>query len=899
MKCPFCSHGVTKVIDKRLSDRETNRRRRECLKCGKRFTTYERPDISITVIKKDGRREPFSRDKIKTGIEKSCQKRPISQEKIEKVVDEIESELRQKAESGEVKSKVIGELVMDKLRDLDEVAYIRYASIYRAFRDLSSFEKELKRLKVVGEMNTDSTDMSLFVSTPTGEHYSEWDRSRITKALIKEAGMDKKTAEDISKSVERKVLSSGIKKITVRLIRELVDNELFERGLEKKLVKQEMVGMPTYDLNQIIFSKSNENSNIIANNPEAVNLNIAENTLKQYALKQIFSADVAEAHLTGAMHLHDLGYPIRCYCSSHSIEYIKKYGLRLNNVNSASSPAKHAMTLTGHINTFLATMQAYYAGALGLGFLNILYSPYLVGMSDRRLKQEAQYLIFSASQNAFSRGGQTLFEDFNINLGVPSYLANVPAIGPGGKYMLRKPNGGIEFLDEVPRDKSGNVIQPKNGRILTYKDFEKEAQRFAKALLDVWREGDVDGKPFPFPKCDLHINSDVFNDPVQYKLFQYACLISSENGAPYFVFDRDDVNLSMCCRLRTKVTDNSMIKYPESMRFCGFHIVTVNLPQAAYRAGKGNVDKCIKEIYKTMDLAMKAHLQKKKFIERLMSEPGNPLWQVGMVAADGKRYIDLDKATYLIGLIGLNECVKYLTGKELHEDIDAYKLGLKIVSAMYLKAKEFEKEYKLKVTLEETPADSASLRLAKLDLANYPESRDYIKGDIKKGEVYYTNSIHFAPDAPVDIVKRITGQAKFNTMIESGAITHVFVGEQRPDPKSIENLVRKTWENTESAQIVISPEFTICYDCQKTSPGFKRGGEARCGHCGSENVYGMSRVVGYYSIIGGKYKTKVNGKNVVKTFEVWNKGKQAEFRDRQKGNYSVPPAKLVATQVKR
>jgi ribonucleoside-triphosphate reductase len=203
-------------------------------------------------------------------------------------------------------------------------------------------------------------------------------------------------------------------------------------------------------------------------------------------------------------------------------------------------------------------------------------------------------------------------------------------------------------------------------------------------------------------------------------------------------------------------------------------------------------------------------------------QPGGPMYQVGMISPDGRPYIDLDKSTYIIGLVGLNECVKFLMDQELHESDEAYKLGIKIISAMYLKIKELEKEHNLKFTLEETPAESASLRLAKLDLREYPESKDYVRGDQKTGEVYYTNSIHFTPDAPVDILERIEKQAKFNTLIESGAITHVFLGEQKPDIESVYNLVKRTWENTQSAQITISPEFTVCNDCHKVSRGYRR-----------------------------------------------------------------------------
>jgi len=823
LRCPYCGSTDLKVVETRESNIDTTRRRRECLDCKKRFTTYERIELDdIIVVKRDGRRETFSREKIFNGITRACEKRPVSREKIEKIVDEIEMELR--SMGGEVSSRKIGKMVMERLKKLDEVAYIRFASVYKRFKDLESFKREIDKIKVIGEDRAkDTTEIQLMVSSTSQGTISKWDRSRIVEALVRETRLKKSEAEEIAKAVENKVVASGLKSISVSLLRELVNNELFERGYKTKLEKQEIIGMSVFNLEQVIFSKGNENANIISNNPEAVNLAIAEDSLKKYALKRVFSKDVADAHLSGMVHIHDLGYPIRVYCSAHSLEYLKKYGLKLLNLSTVSKPAKYAETLVGHLNTFLASMQAYYAGALGIGYVNIFFAPYLVGKSEKELKQIAQYLIFSCSQNAFSRGGQTLFIDFNVHLGVPEYLKRVPAIGPGGKYMIKRGNR-IEYVDDVPRDKDGYAAKIKGGRILTYGDFEKEAQAFAKALMDVWREGDARGMPFPFPKFNLHINDDVFNDPKQYELFKYACLIASENGATYFVFDRDEVNLSMCCRLRTTIKDNYMITHPESMRFCGFQNVTVNLPQAAYRSGPpghGNVEKVIKEIYRAMEIAMKAHLQKREFIKKLMV-PGGPLWQVGMPAMDGRPYIDLDECTYIIGLIGLNECLKYFMGKELHESEEAYKTGLKIISAMYLKAKEFEKKYGLKVTLEETPAESASMRLARVDLLHYPESENYVRGNIKTGEVYYTNSIHFRPDAPIDIIERIEKQGKFNVLIESGAITHVFLGEQKPDPEAVENLVKRTWYNTQSAQIVISPEFTVCEDCGKVSRGYAR-----------------------------------------------------------------------------
>lgn len=147
MKCPFCGHDEDRVIDSRSTEEGTAiRRRRECLKCSGRFTSYERVETHpLAVIKKDGRREPFDRQKVLSGILKACQKRPISTQEIERIVSEIEKALSDRMKR-EVDSSEIGELVMERLQGLDQVAYVRFASVYRRFEDASDFVKEVKGL---------------------------------------------------------------------------------------------------------------------------------------------------------------------------------------------------------------------------------------------------------------------------------------------------------------------------------------------------------------------------------------------------------------------------------------------------------------------------------------------------------------------------------------------------------------------------------------------------------------------------------------------------------------------------------------------------------------------------------------------------------------------------------
>lgn len=1014
------------------------------------------------------------------------------------------------------------------------------------------------------ELKNNSTDISLLVSNDVSCEYQIFDKNKIKESLIKEININNEIANIIANNVEEKIIKSEIKEISVSLLRELVDNELFLLGFNSKLKKQKTIGIPTFNLDELIFAKTNENSNLSSNNPEAINMAISENIMKQYALNNVFSEDVSTAHLKGRIHLHDLGCITRNYCSSHSIDFIKKYGLLLENLTTQSAPAKHASTLTGHINTFLSSIQTYYAGALGLANVNIAYAPYLEGMSYAQMLQEAQYLIYSCAQNAFSRGGQTLFIDFNIHTGIPEYMKNLPAIGKGGEYTGKN-----------------------------YIEYEKEAQMFAKALMEVWRKGDKNGQIFAFPKMDLHINNETFEKKEQYELLEFACQISSENGVPYFIFDRDAITLSACCftgdqkvlikssngvsfltfkdlynscyndtgknrtifhngswvkgklikienyknylykitttnnkeiittidhlhptlrgnvescnlkdsdyllfnnlkldevleskkhkglsyeegvligvylgdgsfgrgneiflslnenkinklyniidsvlkkynynkpikiykskisklesirfisdeiknfilswvigdksynktlnkdflletiefrkgilyglqntdgtinnriystskcliedmeillvslgmqsiiniqdntkikgiirgkefnrnyplyciryysknlnqrknnniykifnnsiyfrikniealnidscidvycfkmdnydepyftlpngiithncRLRTTLNmaddyDKMMINHPESMRYCGFQNITINLPQAAYRSGKGNIQQTINDIYESMDICIKAHFQKKEFISSLMTRKGLPLWQMGKPSADGMPYVNLEKASYIIGMVGLNECVQFLTGKQLHEDDETFKVGLKIITAMFIKINEYSKKYNLKFVLEESPAESATRRMAKIDLKEYPESIDYVKGNLNSDEFYYTNSIHFAAGIDMPIIERIQKQSRFHSLIAAGAIIHAFIGEENPSPDSILNLVKKTWQNTNCAQLTISPEFTICNSCHKMT----RGIHSKCQYCGAENVSGIENCI--------------------------------------------------------
>ncbi|MFH0925431.1 MAG: anaerobic ribonucleoside-triphosphate reductase [bacterium] len=679
----------------------------------------------------------------------------------------------------------------------------------------------------------DATDIALFVRT-SDEDISGWNRQRIVDALVRETYLDLDTAEKIGKEVELEIVSSGITALTSPLIRELVDAKLVEHGLEKARRMHTRLGMPLYDVDQLILHPNRENANV-PHGPEGTNLTLAEHIKKEYALLSVFSQDVADAHMRGDIHLHDLGFIDRPYCSGQSLEYVKKFGLDLPNALSMAKPAKHPEVLLAHMVKFSASLQGHFAGAIGWDAVNLFFAPFLVGMSKKELKQLAQIMIFEFSQQAVARGGQAIFSDLNLYWEIPKHFEDVPAIGPGGKYTGK-----------------------------TYAEYEKEAQGFAWALFEVYKEGDGSGRPFFFPKPLVHITEKFFHTKDHIDFLNHICEVASEKGNTYFVFDRGNTaKISQCCRLSFKLKAEDILdaKEPWKMRYCALQNITLNLPRIAYKA-QGNDTLLYTHITELMELAAKAHLEKKTFISKLVDLGDTGPLALLTMKRDGESYLRLEKASFLFGMVGLNELVQCHTGKQLHESKEAFKLGLKIISHMKLIAEKLEKKYQIRFVLEQTPAESTAYRFAKLDLRDYPQQASkVVKGEIAKNTIYYTNSTLLNVGSPINPIEKVQKEGLFHPLISAGSITHIWLGESRPSPESLANFIIKTYKNTQNDQVAFSPEFTTCNSCGKTS----RGLASTCSYCKSEDVEGITRITGYF--------TKISS---------WNKGKLGELKERYK-----------------
>jgi anaerobic ribonucleoside-triphosphate reductase len=769
------------------------------------------------VRKRSGKIVPFDRKKITKAIFKAAEEVGGKDlEVAERLTDEVLLFLY--SEKGDNLPQV--EEIQDAIEKvLVERGHAKTAKAFILYRDRRSRVRrkditpglaglEKKRT----EDALDATDLALFVRT-SGDDMVVWDREKIIETLFREADVPVRTAEKISREVEDQIVLSKTKVITAPLIRELVDAKLIEHGLEAARRKHTRLGVPLYDAERIILMPNKENANI-PHNPEATNMTLAESVKKQYALLSVFSQDVADAHARGDIHLHDLGFFDRPYCSGQSLEYVKKFGLHLPNALSIAKPAKHPEILLAHMVKFSAALQGHFAGAIGWDAVNVFFAPFLEGLSDRDVHQLAEMLIFEYSQQSVARGGQAIFSDINIYWETPKHFNDVMAIGPGGKHTGR-----------------------------TYRDYQKESQRFAFALFDVYGEGDGAGRPFFFPKPLVHITDEFFRTPGHEEFLHHISDVAADKGNTYFVFDRDETaKISECCRLSFKLEQSDLedAKEPWRMRYSALQNVTLNLPRLAYYA-KGDDARLFEKLDEFFAITVRAHQQKREIIERLLSMGDSGPLALLTMNLDGQQYLRMHRVTYLVGLLGLNELVQSHLGAELHESEDAFRFGLKVIAHLKIACGKASETTGMRFVLEQTPAESCAYRLAKLDLEHFPrEAERVVKGSVALGEVYYTNSTFLNVSHPISPIERVKKEGKFHDMIEAGALSHVWIADSRPDAGSVASFVTSTFRHTRNAQIAFSPEFTTCNTCMTVT----RGLVDRCPVCDSAAVDGISRVTG-------------------------------------------------------
>ncbi len=639
---------------------------------------------------------------------------------------------------------------------------------------------------------------------------------KVTSDFAPKIKNDVISVEDIQDSAERVLSQAGYTDVAKAYI-------LYRKQREK--VRNVKAAMLNYkDLVDSYLDSSDwrvkENSTVtysvgglILSNSGAITAN--------YWLSEIYDQEIAEAHRSAALHLHDLSM-LTGYCAGWSIKQLIQEGLGGVGGKITSKPAKHLASLCNQMVNFLGIMQNEWAGAQAFSSFDTYLAPFVKvdNLSYEDVKKCIESFIYGV--NTPSRWGtQAPFSNVTLDWTVPEDLKNLPAI-VGGKEM--------DF---------------------TYGDCKKEMDMVNKAFIEIMIEGDANGRGFqyPIPTYSITKNFDWSETENNRLLFE----MTAKYGTPYFSnyinsdMEPNDVR-SMCCRLRLDLRElrkksGGFFGSGESTGSVG--VVTINLPRIAY------LSKDEKDFYerldKMMDIAARSLKIKRTVITKLMNEGLYPYT---------RRYLGtFDNHFSTIGLVGMNEAT--LNAKWINKDLtwpEAQNFAKDVLNHMRERLSDYQEKYGDLYNLEATPAESTSYRLAKHDVEMYP---DILTANMN-GTPYYTNSSHLPVGYTEDIFSALDVQDELQTLYTSGTVFHAFLGEKLPDWRAAATLVRKIAENYRLPYYTMSPTYSVCKE-----HGYITGEHYTCPKCGgSTEVY--SRITGYYRPV-----------------QNWNAGKSQEFKDRK------------------
>jgi len=702
-----------------------------------------------------------------------------------------------------------------------------------------------------------------------------WNREQIIDRLIEETslaetwfGIERLSHDDAEKvayETEARIFSMRPKFVSGSMIREVANNVLLEWSdynpdfeIYRNLLTR--VGAPLYDAFQIDSGggfEHNENANLQPN-PETAHKKKADRLSKEEYLL-LLDPRLAHAHHTGDIHIHTLEYfGTRPFCQDWDLRYFFYYGLLPDGrgyQSSVAGPAKQPEVAILHTVKILASAQTNFAGGQGFMYYTLFLAPYLRGLSYDKIKQLAQMMFYELTQAYVARGGQLIFSNVQLPMGVPEIWRDVPIVKHG---------------------KVGPDV---------YGDYEEEVQSFFRAIVEVALQGDHWGKPFNFPKNEMYVSPEFFKSEYD-DLWLLVHEVVAKYGAPYF--DNmlpayrgygKGISCYQCCAYQFANTPETDPHFEEKLYFedgqhfsmGGWQVVSLNMPRLAYQAN-GDYDKLFEAAKQAMRLAMGTFAAKRKWMDNAINKNLIPFAtqtprKNGEIAPPA---VDFNELVNVIGVVGVNEMVQEFTGSQLHESKDAVTLAIRLLLDMERYRKGLEAKAGRKIMLARTPAESTAQTFAVADLMHSEykvPARKLVKGTLSEVNgrdmpVYYTNGTHTYVGARIPFGKKLDIEHKFFPILSGGNIFHAWLGEASSDPEGLYKLTQRICEHSQIGYFAYTKDLTVCSNCQTTSAGLLD----ICPICGGNKVRWWSRITGYYSDVTN-----------------WNKSKIQELRDRYRG----------------
>ena len=652
-------------------------------------------------------------------------------------------------------------------------------------------------------------------------------KRKVVKSLMHEVeGIEESEAMKIARAIERRVKGWKEDTITTAEIRVMVQDQLMKRGEVIESREYQSIGVPVAVIEDLITNHKTDNANMLRA-PRTVEKYAADEVFKQYALTKLIPSHLSKIHLRGDVRFHDLEFfctrPANCLQTD--ARWFIKNGLKIDGTGKHSSiagPAKNGMTLVNQLGEAMLSQQQNMSGGQGLPLMNVFVAPFAEGLSFSEIKQVMQMFVYNMNNAYVDRGSQTIFGSVGIELGVPKFLSDYEAYGPGGKVV------GV------------------------YGDYEEETRQLQRAFTEIMYEGDYVGKSHIFPNALYSLRNEYMKDEYDEDLVKIHEL-SSKFSVPYFVNQEDGLvkNNTSLMGCRTKLIDNWTGDWEkDTLRTGNLAYVTINFPRIAYETN--NIDEYLSKLNGLMEKSEEYLLLRRERVEKSLN--GYKLLPfLSQTDDEGEMYYQVDNTTLTFGFVGMHETLLEMGIEDGIISKEGQKEATQILKFMNEYIKDLSQETSYRWSIIQTPAESAAGDFAKSDSQKY--------NAIVQGEgdgVYYTNSSHVPVNSSISLVDRIRIEEQFHPLTGGGHIHHSWLGESYPDPDSLASLTKKIFK-TRMGFWTYTSAYSYCFDCNKRMNGYIEN----CIGCGSLNYETIDRVTGYLQKVSG-----------------WNESKKQEAKER-------------------
>ena len=623
----------------------------------------------------------------------------------------------------------------------------------------------------------------------------EFDRNKIVESLVKEANVPIDLAQKIARETGKRLSDFKTKYLTAPLIREIVNAILVERGLEEYRHKLTRLGLPVYDVTQLIKS-----TGVTSQSVEAVHKAAGDAVIEEYTLLNVLPRDIADAHLSGALHLNNLGtWVLKPNEFMHNLRVFLQHGLSLGRINSGELsylPPKSLEAALLTVANLLKIAATEISGEQALDFFNVFMAPFSQGLPEERIREGLRLFVFNLNQS-LSNEGFPVGASLGLEFLVPSFLKEKEAIGPGGRKM------GF------------------------YTDFVEESRRLASLLLEVMFEDDKH-KPVFNPSLIIKIRPEVLKNKECEALLFKSHRLAAETGLPYFanLCPKEQMHASYTatgCRFATDWKGDWEL---DTLQTGNIDNVIINLPRVAYEA-KGRETPFFKLLDEQLEMALRALEIKYRTIKQRARENILPFLTQ---KADGDQYFRITNASRLVSFVGLNETIKSFFEKGLHQDDETLDFAEKIVKYLSHNVRRYAKKPETRASLAMVPNADASKRLAELDAEKYGWAKVRAQGT--REQPFYTDMVALPLETDVPWKKRLGVEGRFHKLTPGSHLAVLQLADSEQNPNELLSVTKEIAGTYAVGLYVFNRHLAYCASCQKTFYGIL----ARYPSCGSVNM---------------------------------------------------------------